>query len=116
MSHGYSLTAAAGAIGLSRELVYRWSDEHPDFNDAVEIGKCARVYSLERDLLYAPNATVVRARIFALRNAAPHEWQDNPEVTTADEKSGLLTRLADELLGSAEKVDEKNGRPTSATH
>lgn len=31
MADGYSLTAAAGKIGVSRQTVYAWAKEKPDF-------------------------------------------------------------------------------------
>jgi transposase len=106
MGQGYSLTAAAGALGLSREVVYQWSDKYPDCKDAIERGKAARVFSLEVDLLNAPNAAVVRARLFALQNAAPNEWQAKPKHANIEEGPSYLSRLADSLLGTAAQVDE----------
>jgi hypothetical protein len=34
-----------------------------------------RTFALERDLLAATNGAIVRARRFALVNAAPQEWR-----------------------------------------
>ena len=97
MGEGYSLTAAAGWLGLSREMVYRWMDNNPDFAEIVEIGKAKRTYALERDLKHSPNAAVTQARLFALQNAAPKEWQRKPKPEP-EPKESFLARLADALL------------------
>ncbi len=85
MGKGFSLTAFAGKIGVSRECIYEWARVHPEFSDAVKMAQSARVTSLEEGLLdqslFGPQIT---ARIFALKNAAPLDWRDRHEITGAD--------------------------------
>lgn len=78
MAEGFSLTAAAAELGLSRETVYAWErdGEHPEFSDAVKVARAKRTLKLERDLLSAEAGPVVTSRIFALKNACPSEWAD----------------------------------------
>ena len=76
MSQGYSLTAFAGSIRVARDTVYEWIKAHRDFSDAVSRARPARVTALEAKLLRSRKGAETTAAIFALRNAAPDEWQD----------------------------------------
>ena len=62
------MTAAAGAMGISRILLYRWSEAHPEFCYALGLAK--GLYSLrwEGELLTATDATRAKACIAALKN------------------------------------------------
>ena len=75
MGQGYSLTAFAGSIGCGRGTVYEWEASIPAFYEAVNIARAKRVLKLEIDMLSSINATVVKARIRALKNACPAEWR-----------------------------------------
>jgi hypothetical protein len=76
MAQGYSLTAFAGHIRQSRETVYRWTQAHSDFSDAVSRARGARVTALEAKLLKSRKGAETTAAIFALKNSAPDEWRD----------------------------------------
>ena len=76
MAEGFSKTATAGKLGISRDTFHRWSQDNPDFSDAVKKGEAARTLWLESKLLEAPDSPTVTSRIFALKNAAPEEWRD----------------------------------------
>jgi|PlaIllAssembly_1097288.scaffolds.fasta_scaffold1087130_1 transposase len=83
MREGYSLTAAAGKIGVWREQLYLWAGKFPEMAEAMKAGKAARVAKLEEGLLtYGGNKDGGRitARIFALKNAAPEEWCEESRV------------------------------------
>lgn len=80
MGTGLSLTAAAADLGFHRDTIYEWEKVHPEFSDAVKLARAKRVLSLERGLLTEDSGPRVTARIFALKNADPHEWRD--KVTT----------------------------------
>ena len=79
MGQGYSLTAFAGSIGCGRGTVYEWEASIPAFYEAVNIARAKRVLELEIDMLSSINATVVKARIRALKNACPAEWRTKIE-------------------------------------
>ena len=76
MREGYSLTAASAFIGIHRDTAHEWGRQHPEFSDAVKMGKALRVLKLEGDLLAAEDSPTVTSRIFALKNADPEEWRD----------------------------------------
>lgn len=73
---GLSKAAVAGIIGVCRNTILNWMDEYPEFLRAVKEGEAGRTLHLERQLLKADQGPVVTARIFALKNACPDEWQD----------------------------------------
>lgn len=76
MAQGYSLTAFAGTIRVSKNAVYEWIREYEAFGDAVSRAKPARLTALETKLLRSRKGAETTAAIFALRNADPDEWRD----------------------------------------
>ncbi|NJM13328.1 MAG: hypothetical protein HC889_16950 [Synechococcaceae cyanobacterium SM1_2_3] len=90
MRQGYSKTAAAGAIGVCRQTILNWQEQHPEFLGAVKRGEAARTHKLETDLLQAPDGPNVTSRIFALKNAAPEEWKDKQSVEHGGADGGPL--------------------------
>jgi hypothetical protein len=82
-NEGLSVTAFAGVIGVSKETVYAWVRERPEFSDAVSRAKSARVTWWERKLGRSRKGAETTAAIFALRNADPQEWRDVRHTTKA---------------------------------
>lgn len=96
MGQGYSLTAFAGSIRMSRDTVYRWIREHTDFSDAVARARPARVAALEAKLLRARKGAETSAAVFALKNADPLEWRD---VRSVDHQHSMkVEQLTDAQL------------------
>jgi hypothetical protein len=79
MAKGFSLTAFAGSIKVSRETVYQWDRTIKEFSDALAIARARRTLYWERRLMKARGDS--RAVIFALRNACSDEWKQEPEVS-----------------------------------
>lgn len=67
MAEGYTMTAAAAIMGVSRIALYRWAARYPDFRYALGLAKGLRVLRWERELLSTTDAARVRACIAALR-------------------------------------------------
>ena len=118
MRAGYSLSAAAGALGVWRQRIYEWAENDPELADTIRIGQAARTFKLEGDLLSAENGHTVTSRIFALKNSAPEEWRDRviTEMTGADggpiktEEQGTgAARLAAVLDSIAERSGTSGG-------
>jgi hypothetical protein len=82
MGQGYSVTALAGHLGMSKDAIYDWINLYPDFCHAIRIGRAARVAALEAKLLTTSQGVGVTAAIFALKNADPDEWQDRYQTET----------------------------------
>lgn len=100
MGTGLSLTAAAGAMGVSRATINRWMDEHEEFRNAVSRGTAARVFFLERQMLTSDNTAVVAASRFALINAAPEEWRQKP-IDPDETTESPIRQFAKQLMGTA---------------
>lgn len=99
MAEGLSKTAWAGSIGVCHDTVIEWAKVHPEFSEAVKRGQAARTLKLERDLLEGTEGPKITSRIFALKNAAPHEWKDKVE----NEHSGTVKTITEiQLTGPDE--------------
>lgn len=72
MAEGYTMTAAAAIMGVSRVALYRWAATHPDFCYALGWAKGLRVLRWERELNSATSIARVRACIAALRMDEPY--------------------------------------------
>jgi hypothetical protein len=83
MGEGYSLTAFAGLIGVSRHVVEGWINDHPAFADAVGRGQARRVMHWERAALEvvarggAGSASVI---LFGLKTLGGLDWADAGEA------------------------------------
>ncbi len=68
MKAGYTMTAAAGAMGVSRVTLYRWSEAHPEFCYALGLAKGLYSFRWEAELLTTTDATRAKVCIAALKN------------------------------------------------
>ena len=90
MGQGYSKTAFAGSIGVSRDTILEWAKGYPEFSGAVKQGEAARTRFLEMELLSADTGPRVTSRIFALKNACPAEWRDKQELEHTGKEGGPI--------------------------
>jgi hypothetical protein len=82
MSKGFTMTAAAGKMGFYYDLFVDWQNRHPEFRQAINRGRAARLAKLEDELMhYGANKDMgkVTARIFALKCAQTTEWRERVE-------------------------------------
>lgn len=82
MAEGYSVTAAAGAVGFSRQTVYKWAHRHPEFGDALNKGRALAAKWWEdraHDLAKKGDGNAAMI-IFALKNRVSDEWREKQEV------------------------------------
>lgn len=104
---GFTNVEIAKALGVAVDTVYEWLKVHPEFSDALKLGKEEADARVERSLyekacgyshpdthfssyeghvtetptikFYAPDTT---AAIFWLKNRKPAEWRDKQEIET----------------------------------
>jgi hypothetical protein len=76
MGKGGSLTAFAGSLKQSAKTIYAWVERHPEFADAVERARAARLVPWEQKLMTAEKSAQAACAIFALKNCAPDEWRE----------------------------------------
>jgi hypothetical protein len=93
-AEGYSLTAFAGEIGVGRETITRWCDEHEEFRLAVNRAKAKRArWWEERARSVAESggtggqSTMV---IFGLKNHAPEDFRDKHDHEHAGPGGGPM--------------------------
>lgn len=82
MTEGYSFSAFAGEVGVSIWTLQEWRNRFPDFREAAERGKAARLKTWESkamDFAFGRtekgNAAVL---LRGLAKASPEEWQEAP--------------------------------------
>lgn len=81
MGQGYSLTAFAGHILVSRDTIYEWERAELEFSDAIKTARAAAASWWEERLRSIAlggegNAT---ATLFGLKNRVADEWRDKTE-------------------------------------
>jgi hypothetical protein len=101
MATGLSLTASAGAMGVSRGTIDVWMNQHDEFREAISRGKAVRVLAHERQMLASENAAVVSTRRFSLLNAAPDEWREKQGADPDTSEESPIRQLVKQLEGTA---------------
>ena len=112
MRQGYSVTALAGHLGMSKDAIYDLINLYPDFRHAINIGRAARVAALEAKLLTTSQGVGVTAAIFALKNADPDEWKDR--YYAENQVNVSVEQMSDaELLAIIESGSSESARKFS---
>lgn len=127
-ARGYSLTAFAGHIRVSRSCLLKWAEQYPEFRVAVDTAKAARTECLEREALEAESAARINFRVAALKNCAPEDWRDtqsieitqniNVAVTLAQALDALSTKtiegvLHDDSATSSSLISDMRAEPVA---
>jgi hypothetical protein len=76
MAKGKSLTAFAGSIRQGKQTIYDWVGQFPEFAEAVERARAARIVPWEDKLMTADKGAQAACTIFALKNCDPLEWRE----------------------------------------
>ena len=102
MQDGASMLSFAAEIGVSRATLNVWKDEHPEFLEAVEVGKakCAAWWEKQARASATTgtgNGTLV---IFGLKNMGRDEWY---EKTHTEHSGEIGVRTIERTI-----VDPKN--------
>lgn len=83
MADGYSVAGAAGKFGVSRQTVYNWSEQYPEFLDALKVAQSASALWWEdrlRGIAAGTEAGNASAAIFGVKNRVADEWRDKHEI------------------------------------
>lgn len=84
MGAGFSATAFAGHIGVSRATLDNWAKDHPDFLEALSRAKARRLLHWEGAALRVtekgggPGTATIIA--FGLKNMGGDEWSDTQKL------------------------------------
>jgi hypothetical protein len=90
MEKGYSLAAAAAAFDIARKTIYNWKDEHPEFDELVQIAMVKRQRFLEERLTTTQSGAVVTSTMFALKNAGAQDWRDKQDIELTGANGGAI--------------------------
>jgi len=97
MGEGYSLTAFAGLIGVSRRVVDGWIADHPAFAEAVGRGQARRVMHWERaalEVVERGGAGAASVILFGLKTLGGDDWADSGEADAAAEARASVVVFA----------------------
>lgn len=97
MGLGFSLTAFAGEISVSRATINNWMAEFPEFLEATRVGQAKRTRALEKTLIDGESGPKVTGHIFALKNADPDGWRDKQEHEHSGDFRVVMQDLDDKL-------------------
>lgn len=106
MEQGYSTTALAGHLGVSRQTIYDWMDAHPAFLDAVKEGVAASAIWWENCL--RQNAIDGKGNaasaIFGLKNRASEDWRDKQVVENTHDVSDPVKELFAQIAAQGKRI------------
>ena len=82
LGQGYSVTAFAGYIGVSRATVFKWASENKEFSDSLKRGQALAALWWEQVLrgVAKTGEGNASAAIFGVKNRSREEWRDKQEV------------------------------------
>lgn len=103
MAEGYSATAFAGSIRVSRSTITEWVDNFPEFSAAFKTGKAACAAWWEKTNRANAMAGTGNAAscIFGLKNMAPDEWREKMETAITGAGGGAIqNKLTIEFVNS----------------
>jgi hypothetical protein len=97
MGEGYSLTAFAGLIGVSRRVVDEWIADHPAFAEAVGRGQARRSMHWEQaalEVVARGGAGAASVILFGLKTLNGPDWADAGEADAATEARASVVVFA----------------------
>lgn len=103
---GFSLSAFAGGIQVSRQTITDWRKAHPDFDVACATAKVVRARFLEGGMMERDiPAPAMNARKFALVNCAPDDWREKVSLEHSGPNGGpVVTASVDLTTATPEQL------------
>jgi hypothetical protein len=97
MGEGYSLTAFAGLIGVSRRVVDGWIADYPAFAEAVGRGQARRLMHWERaalEVVERGGAGAASVILFGLKTLGGDDWADGGEPDSGPDTGASVVIFA----------------------
>jgi hypothetical protein len=97
MGEGYSLTAFAGLIGVSRRAVDGWIADYPAFAEAVGRGQARRLMHWERaalEVVERGGAGAASVILFGLKTLGGQDWADASDAEAGVEMGASVVIFA----------------------
>jgi hypothetical protein len=96
MSRNHSLTAFSYLIKVAPNTVRNWTKQFPEFGEAVEIGRAARVLALEKKMNNAKiSGPAAKIAWDMAKNVAPDEYRDKVIIESESHGSKAIEELAE---------------------
>lgn len=109
MSQGASIASFAAEIEVARSTINNWMDQHPEFLEAVSIGKakCAAWWEaagrkIVMDGGTAPQATMIS---LGLKNMAADDWREKREIEHSGGIEMTTKEQRDAAVAAATRAD-----------
>jgi len=102
MKDGFSVTALAGHIGVSRSTIFLWAENNPEFSDALKTGQALAAHWWEvrlRDVALTGEGNATAA-IFGVKNRSREEWKDKHEVDHSSTDGTMKPTVIELIAGS----------------
>lgn len=112
MAQGFSMTAFAGSIGVGRQTITDWANEHEEFSLSVKRGKAAcalwwEMVAQKGALGGEANPTLC---IFGLKNMAKDDWSDTVKGEFTGKDGGAIktesTFTIEQIKAITDKANE----------
>ena len=117
------------ALGVARSTFYKWRNEHPEFSDALKVGKApadervemslykkavgytqenVKIFQFQGQKVVVPFTEIVApdttAAIFWLKNRRPDKWRANPDGGENEEKP-ITINIVDAVTAAKDDSD-----------
>jgi len=117
------------ALGVARSTFYKWRNEHPEFSDALKVGKApadervemslykkavgytqenVKIFQFQGQEVVVPFTEIVApdttAAIFWLKNRRPDQWRANPDGGENEEKP-ITINIVDAVTAAKDDSD-----------
>lgn len=98
-AEGYSFESFGGVVGVSKQTLYTWCEQHPEFLDAKKTYETASQLEWEKRLKVLAtsgegNATAI---IFGLKNRASDSWRDVKATEITGKDGGPIEQKVQEV-------------------
>ncbi len=107
---GYSLVEMAAELGCTKQTMFNWRDEHPEFLAALEKARTkSQAYweSLGRThIVEDKDGPKINASLYSRSMAArfPDDWRDNSSVEVTGKNGGAIETKEISLEDTARKI------------
>ena len=99
MGTGLSIAGLAGKLRVSRQTIYQWAEDYPDFSDALNEARAASALWWEERALEMASGKAEGAPamvIFGLKNRVADEWRE--KITHASDPEQPLMPMVIQLV------------------
>lgn len=114
LSEGYSLASVSGKLGVSRDSLFEWAKVHPNFSDAVSMGRANGMLVWEDRLakIAVDGSGNANATRFAMTNLYRDDWNDRVVSEMVGKNDGPIQTTeisaAERLKGMLDGVQERS--------